>query len=67
MLDWTEWIGKENVFIRTTFGTIFSDSKVIDGDDKRLKILDRDRKPVTIRTDCIVIIKQEEKRYESGY
>lgn len=59
MVNWNDWVGKENVFIKLTDGQVFSNSKILIYDDPFLSITDKYGLPAVVNVKNIMKIKEE--------
>lgn len=58
-MDWKDWIGKTNVFIKLDDGQIFSNSKILTYEEPFLSLTDLFGLPVIINVKTILKIKEE--------
>ncbi len=58
-MEWKEWIGKKNVFIKLDDGQIFSHSEVLAFEDPFISITDMYGLPAIVNVKTIIKIKEE--------
>ena len=66
-MEWKEWVGKKNVFIKLRDGSIFSNCKIIDSNENFLSLIDKFGSNVMIATSEIIkIVDEDEKEVKDG-
>jgi len=58
-MEWKEWVGKVNVFIKLNDGQIFSHSKILSYEEPFLALTDMFGLPAVINVNSILKIKEE--------
>lgn len=60
-MDWKDWIGKKNIFIKLDDGQVFSNSEILEYKDPFLSITDMFNLPAVINVKTIIKIKEEKE------
>ena len=58
-MEWIDWVGKENVFLKLTDGQVFSHSKILEYEEPFLSLTDRYNLPAIVNVNMILKIKEE--------
>jgi len=58
-MEWEDWVGKKNVFIKLDDGQIFSHSEILAYEEPFLSLTDMFNLPAIINVKTIIKIKEE--------
>ena len=58
-MEWKEWVGRKNIFIKLNDGQIFSHSEALSYEEPFLSITDMFGLPAVVNVNTIIKIKEE--------